>query len=68
MTDQNAKALSQPPKQPAGRLPPAAHPLADAPSAATANATPADNPKRPVRVVGPPFLSPSQMEAQPPSH
>ncbi|MGA7788402.1 MAG: DUF2865 domain-containing protein [Xanthobacteraceae bacterium] len=70
VTDQNAKALSQPPKQPGAKLPPAtaAHPLADAPSTATASTTPPDNPKRPVRVVGPPFLSPSQMEAQPPSH
>ena len=74
VTDQNAKALSQPPK-PSGK---AATSAATAPPAAAAATTPrpsaasTDDKKHAVRTVGPPFLSASQMSsptspaAQPP--
>ena len=65
VTDQNAKALSQPQKpngkQTATALP-AAPVAAAAPSAASLAA--AEKPKGPVRVVGPPFLSQSQLQQQ----
>ena len=75
VTDQNAKALSQPPK-PYGKQPAAAtaaalpgNPAANAtPVPATASAAPPDDAKRPVRVVGPPFLSSSQMPSEPSPH
>ncbi len=71
VTDQNAKALSQVPK-PYGKQPVAALPAPGTPNAtplpATASAAPPDDAKRPVRVVGPPFLSSSQMESEPSSH
>jgi hypothetical protein len=75
VTDQNAKALSQPPK-PYGKQPAAVtaaalpgNPVANAtPVPATASAAPPDDAKRPVRVVGPPFLSSSQMPSEPPPH
>ncbi len=71
VTDQNAKALSQPPK-PYGKQPVAAAPAPGRPNAtpvpATASAAPPDDAKRPVRVVGPPFLSSSQMQSEPSSH
>jgi hypothetical protein len=65
VTDQNAKALSQPPK-PSGKqaAPGTAKPTANATPASASTATPADNPKRPVRVVGPPFLSSSELQSQ----
>jgi len=69
VTDQNAKALSQPPR-PSGKQPPAATP--SQPTANAAAATPTQNaaapekPKGNVRIVGPPFLSSSQMELQQP--
>ena len=63
VTDQNAKALSQPPrpngKQTATALP--APPAAASP-ASTNTVTPEEKPKGPVRVVGPPFLSQSQLQ------
>jgi hypothetical protein len=69
VTDQNAKALSQLPK------PPGKPTAAGAPGQPVANATPApagaataDDPKRAVRVVGPPFMSSSQMQPAPTSH
>lgn len=65
VTDQNAKALSQPPKptgkQTATALPPASGGAA-ALSASTGSGTPVEKPKGPVRVVGPPFLSQSQLQ------
>jgi len=71
VTDQNAKSLSQPPKpsgkQPAGSAP--RQPAANATTAtSTASASAPDNAKHAVRVVGPPFLSASQLQSQPPSH
>ena len=66
VTDQNAKALSQPPK-PSGK---AATSAATAPPAAAAATTPrpsaasTDDKKHAVRTVGPPFLSASQMSSQ----
>jgi hypothetical protein len=70
VTDQNAKALSEPPKPgkpaPAGGAgQPGAAALASSP---TTGATDPDAAKRKVRVVGPPFLSASQMAPQPLSH
>ncbi|HYA06607.1 MAG TPA: DUF2865 domain-containing protein [Xanthobacteraceae bacterium] len=65
VTDQNAKALSQPPK-PSGK---AATSAATAPPAAAAATTPrpsaasTDDKKPAVRTVGPPFLSASQMSS-----
>jgi hypothetical protein len=70
VTDQNAKALSGLPKQ-SGK--PGTAGGTGAPSGAVA-ATPAAGPsgadtaKRPVRVVGPPFLSAGQMSQQPSAH
>jgi len=67
VNDQNAKALSQP--QPAVSAPaakPGAKPGAKPAATVTAGAAP-QGPKTPVRVVGPPFLSSSQMAPQPPS-
>ena len=66
VTDQNAKALSQP--KPSGKSPQAGrgnNPAAPvtAGAAATASSTDADNGKRTVRIVGPPFLS-SQSSSQ----
>jgi hypothetical protein len=70
VTDQNAKALSQPPK-PAGNKPPAAavagKPVVNAAPAPTSTAAP-DDAKHAVRVVGPPFLSSSQMQSEPTPH
>ncbi len=67
VTDQNAKALSQPPnpsgKPPAARAP--SQPVAIA-IPATASAASPDDPKRAVRVVGPPFMSSSQAQPQTP--
>jgi len=65
VTDQNAKALSQPAK-PAGKA--AAPVVTGAPDAAPAKATAstADQTKRVVRVVGPPFLSTAQTPPQTP--
>ncbi len=69
VTDQNAKALSQPPK-PAGKLPAApSKPVANAtPTPAPASTAAPDDAKHPVRVVGPPFLSSSQIQSQPTPH
>jgi hypothetical protein len=68
VTDQNAKTLSQPPK-PYGKQPAAALPEPSGPTAAaapkTASAAPPEDAKRSVRVVGPPFLSSSEMQLQP---
>jgi Protein of unknown function (DUF2865) len=71
VTDQNAKTLSQPPK-PSGKPPPAtlpSQPIADTAPVVTSTASAAslEKPKGGVRVVGPPFLSSSQMETQQPS-
>ncbi len=70
VTDQNAKALSQPPK-PSGKQAPSATPslpaAAAAPVTSTASAAGPEKPKGEVRIVGPPFLSSSQMETQQPS-
>jgi hypothetical protein len=64
VTDQNAKALSQPPKpngkQTATALAPSS--AAAAPAASTGSGTTVEKPKGPVRVVGPPFLSQSQLQ------
>jgi hypothetical protein len=69
VTDQNAKALSQPPK-PAGKpstVP--GQPVTGATaSPSTASTAGSDNANHAVRVVGPPFLSSSQMQPQPSSH
>jgi hypothetical protein len=59
VTDQNAKALSQAPKTPG--MPTASAPGA---SATAAPAGTADGGKRVVRVVGPPYLSTSEMQLQ----
>jgi len=69
VTDQNAKALSEPPKsgKPAAAGStgqPGAGALASSPAT---GATDPDAAKRKVRVVGPPFLSQSQMAPQPSS-
>jgi len=64
VTDQNAKALSQPPKA-GGKA--AAAPAASQPVAAMSAPAPgstSDPGKRTVRTVGPPFLSPGQMQLQ----
>jgi hypothetical protein len=60
VTDQNAKALSQPPK--AGGK--AAAAAAQSSAAATPAATSTDPSKRVVRTVGPPFLSAGQLQMQ----
>jgi len=76
VTDQNAKALSQPTKPPGKAAAPAAAVKEQAPAAAasagsatakintTANAAGGDDKKGGVRVVGPPFLSASQSSSQ----
>jgi hypothetical protein len=65
VNDRNAKMLSQPPKQP-GK--PAAISAAVKPAALTSTPTPATTdgtgPAKPVRVVGPPFLSRSALQAE----
>jgi uncharacterized protein DUF2865 len=71
VTDQNAKALSEPPKsgKPApsgGAGQPAAGATAASPAAGATNSDATG--KRAVRVVGPPFLSASQMSPQTSSH
>jgi len=70
VTDKTAKALSQPPKPP-GKAAAAANPAQPAPPAAaspapttTTNAAGGEDKKQAVRVVGPPFLSTSQMSSQ----
>jgi uncharacterized protein DUF2865 len=69
VTDQNAKALSQPPK-PSGKAAAASGPASQpAPGTAVAtkpgaSAAGSSEPKPAVRVVGPPFLSASQMSSQ----
>jgi hypothetical protein len=61
VTDQTAKTLSQAPKQ-GGKT---AAPNVSLPSAAAVSApAPTDPTKRVVRTVGPPFLSPGQMQMQ----
>jgi len=65
VTDQNAKALSQAPKL-YGKQPAAAAP-AKPTDAASASAAAPDHAKPAVRVVGPPFLSSSQIQPQPTS-
>jgi Protein of unknown function (DUF2865) len=62
VTDQTAKTLSQPPKQ-GGRGAPAVAAQPNA-TAAASTATTTDPSKRVVRTVGPPFLSPGQMQMQ----
>ncbi|MFY9838837.1 MAG: DUF2865 domain-containing protein [Xanthobacteraceae bacterium] len=65
VNDRNAKMLSQPPKQP-GK--PAAISTAVKPAALTSTPSPAAadgaGPAKPVRVVGPPFLSRSALQAE----
>jgi hypothetical protein len=65
VTDQTAKTLSQPPKQGSRGAAPA---VATQPNTTAAASTPAatttDPSKRVVRTVGPPFLSPGQMQMQ----
>jgi Protein of unknown function (DUF2865) len=73
VTDQNAKALSQPAKpygkQPVAALPAPGKPVAAAtPLPETASAAPPEDAKRAVRVVGPPFLSSSQIQSEPSAH
>ena len=70
VTDKTAKVLSQPPKPP-GKAAAAANPAQPAPPAAaslaattTTNAAGGEDKKQAVRVVGPPFLSTSQMSSQ----
>ncbi len=70
VTDQNAKALSEPPKSgkagsAAGASQPGAAGLASSP---TTGATDPDAAKRKVRVVGPPFMSSSQIPPQAAPH
>jgi len=69
VTDQNAKALSQPPKASgkAATASPAQSQSATAKPAATPNASAnaADTKNTKVRVIGPPFLSQSQVQPQP---
>jgi Protein of unknown function (DUF2865) len=64
VTDQNAKALSQPPKL-GGKTVATALPNASlaAPASTAVSAVP-EKPKGPVRVVGPPFLSQSELKMQ----
>jgi len=63
VTDQNAKMLSQAPKQGGRAAAPAG--VMSQPSAAAAPASTTTDPsKRVVRTVGPPFLSPGQMQLQ----
>jgi hypothetical protein len=66
VTDQNAKLLSQPPKL-RGATPTVSQPnttttVASTPAPSTSTST--DPSKRVVRTVGPPFLSPGQMQMQ----
>jgi hypothetical protein len=68
VTDQNAKQLSQAPQAPQARgkagAPAAVMSQPSAPSAAAASNAPTDPSKRVIRTVGPPFLSPGQMQLQ----
>jgi hypothetical protein len=67
VTDQNAKLLSQAPKQGGRATSPAAvasQPNAAASAASSTTSTPTDPSKRVVRTVGPPFLAPGQMLLQ----
>jgi len=60
VTDQKAKALSQPPQAAAAKPSKAGASQPDpnaSPSPPPANATASDSPKQPVRTVGPPFVS-----------
>jgi len=61
VTDQNAKTLSQPPKA-GGKA--VATALPNAPVGSTAVVDASEKPKGPVRVVGPPFLSQSELKLQ----
>jgi len=64
VTDQNAKLLSQPPKL-RGAAPTVSQPTTTTTVASTpAPSTSTDPSKRVVRTVGPPFLSPGQMQMQ----
>ena len=65
VTDQNAKALSQP-SRPAGKQQAAVNPTGakTAPATSTASAVVPEHPKGSVRMVGPPFLSSSQGQPQ----
>ncbi|MGA8077738.1 MAG: DUF2865 domain-containing protein [Xanthobacteraceae bacterium] len=62
VTDQNAKTLSQPPKA-GGKTVARALPNASI-AASTADTAAPEKPKGPVRVVGPPFLSQSELRLQ----
>jgi hypothetical protein len=68
VTDQNARTLSQPPKQGRGAATgtvPAGHPAPNGPTALAQEPSSTVEPgKRAVRMVGPPFLSPGQMQQQ----
>ncbi len=65
VTDQNAKALSQPPKQGGKTAVPAARAKPNAEAALAQEPSSVTEPgKRTVRMVGPPFLSPGQMQQQ----
>jgi hypothetical protein len=67
VTDQNAKALSEPPKS--GKPAPSGGAGQPAGSVPVAGATNSDaTGKRAVRVVGPPFMSASQVPPQPSAH
>ncbi|MGB7035074.1 MAG: DUF2865 domain-containing protein [Xanthobacteraceae bacterium] len=62
VTDKNAKTLSQPPRA-GGKTIATALPNASI-AASTADAAASEKPKGPVRVVGPPFLSQSELKLQ----
>ena len=65
VTDQNAKMLSQAPQtRGKGAAPAAVMSQPSASAASSTTSTPTDPSKRVVRTVGPPFLSPGQMQLQ----
>jgi hypothetical protein len=66
VNDRNAKMLSQPPKQPgkSAAASAAVKPAALTSTPTTPAATDASGPAKPVRVVGPPFLSRSALQAE----
>jgi Protein of unknown function (DUF2865) len=65
VTDQNAKALSQPPKERGKAAVPTAQPKTNAEAALAQEPSSTIEPgKRSVRMVGPPFLSPGQIQQQ----
>jgi hypothetical protein len=64
VTDQTAKSLSQAPKQGGKAAAPGASQAIPAAAVSTPTTSSSDTAKRPVRTVGPPFLSAGQMQLQ----